>query len=270
MQVGAYRFGTDDFEYVYQKNLAAGHQTVDECLALYIPYKLKIVAALDADLNKLPAIADKWRQYRNQLTAKKLTDTLRRQNLLREAYDGLLLMAITDTMVWSKTARDTVGLMAFYRKNARAYRWERRMDATLYYCTDATVAERLRRMVHNKNVGAGQLPNGLFSFFCDADGPSPCLDTIRRMLPKDANTIADHVKWKKGCSKIVERNGKYVFLDVHAIRRPERKTFEEARGEALADFQDEMLDAWVKQLKKKYPVTIDSKLWADLKLKYAE
>jgi peptidyl-prolyl cis-trans isomerase SurA len=363
MQAGHYKFGTDDFEYVYRKNRMAGNQTLDECLALYIPYKLKIAAAKDAGLDTVSEIINEWTQYRNRLAVKYLEDnhnTGAEQHVLNElktkyhfvedsillknifrgdrdtktahkplfsfagqaytvadfeqyaagqvyhvstkqAYkqfvtcslldyesnrletgnkvfrettgeflDGLLLFAITDSVVWSKAARDSAGLKAFYKKNARSCKWDKRMNTTIYYCSSAKVAERLLRTVKNRNEGSGRLPDGLFTFFCDADEASPCLDTVRRVLPKGANTIADRIKWKKGCSKILEWNSKFVFLDVHAILHPARKTFEEARGEVLAGYRDELESKWVEQLKKKYPVTIDESVWADLKKKYAE
>ncbi|MDR1155942.1 MAG: peptidyl-prolyl cis-trans isomerase [Bacteroidales bacterium] len=496
MRAGSYRFIVDDFEYVYHKNRRSGNQTLDECLALYIPYKLKIAAAKDAGLDTLPGIAAEWMQYRDQLAAKYLADTIINQYLLREAYDrsryeikaayiqvnisgndtltafnrirkirqralagedfgelaadcsddpsakvnkgqlgwftvfrmdypfetmaystsvglvsvpvrtdteyrmikiidrrpsgqemsleeaktllkqkiarsdrmqigmetyaatlkpkyrftehavslenilrntknanlplfsfagqefrvadfekfvasqpartmteqaykqfvayslldyessrlesdnkifretagefldGLLLFALTDSVIWSKAAQDSTGLTAFYKKNARFYKWGKRMDATIYYCSGAKVAERLHRTVKNRNEGSGRLPDGLFTFFCDE--ATPCLDTVRRVLPKGANTIADRVKWKKGCSKILDWNGKFVFLDIHTLLRPARKTFKEARGEALSGYQDELESKWVERLKKKYPVTIDEKVWTDLKRKYAE
>ncbi len=363
MQAGPYKFDADDFEYVYHKNRMAGNQTLDECLALYIPYKLKVVAAKDAGLDTVSGIINEWTQYRDQLAIKYLADShnigaeqlvinrlktkyhfvedsILLKNIFRgnrdtkiahqplfsfagqvytvvdfeqyaarqvyhvsteQAYkqfvacvlldykskrlendskvfrettgeflDGLLMFAITDSVVWSKAARDSAGLMAFYKKNARSYKWDKRMSATIYYCSGAKVAERLHRTVKNKNEGSGRLPDGLFTFFCDTNDVNPCLDTICQVLPKGANTIADRVKWKKGCSKILEWNGKFVFLDVHAILRPARKNFEEARGKALAGYQDELERQWVEQLEKKYPVTIDEKVWADLKRKYAE
>ena len=238
----------------------AGRQTLDECMALYIPYKLKIVAAKDAGLDTLPDIIGEWTRYRHQFSGKQADD---------ELLDGLLLYAMTDSVVWSKAARDSAGLSAFYKKNARQFRWEKRMDATIFYCSDTKVAERLQRVVHNKNEGRGALPNGLFTFFCNANA-SPCVDTVRLTLPKGANTVADRVKWKKGCSKILELNGKFVFLDVHTILRPKRKTFEEARGQVIAEYQDELERKWVEQLKIQYSVTIDENVWADLKLKYAK
>jgi hypothetical protein len=262
MQVGSYSFDVTDFEFVYHQNRTAGRQTIDECMALYITCKLKIVAARDAGLDTLPEIIHEWTRCRDLVAAKGAVEN----HLL----DGLLLFAMTDSVVWSRATRDTVGLQAFYKKNARAFKWEKRMDATIYYCSDEKVADRLSRMVKNKNEGKGKLPNGLFTFFCGANGVSPCVDTVRLMLPKGANTVADRIKWKKGCSKILNVHDKYVFLDVHFILRPTRKTFEEARGIAVSEYQKELERQWIEQLKLKYPVMIDEMVWADLKKKYAE
>jgi len=265
LKIGNYQFDVDDFEYVYQKNQIAGKQTLDECLALYIPFKLKIAAAKSAGLDTLPEIINEWTHYRNQLAGQQTAD-----GIAGEILDGLLLYAMTDSVVWSKAARDSTGLKSFYKKNTRSFRWPKRMDATVYYCSDAKIAERLWTAVKNKNEGIARLPNGLFTFFCDPNGVSPCVDTVRYTLPKGANTVADRVNWKKGCSKILELNGKYVFLDVHAVLPPARKTFEEARGQVIAGYQDLLENRWVEQLKKQYHVTIDEKVWADLKKKYAK
>jgi len=262
LQVGAHSFSTDDFEYVYHKN----NQTLDECLALYIPYKLKIAAAKDAGLDTLSWIVNEWTRYRDQMATKYLMDAAIENYLL----DGLLVFAITDSAVWSKAARDSIGLKAFYKKRARTYKWKKRMDATIYYCSSEKIAERLNRAVKNKNESLVPLPNGLFTFFCEANDVSPCVDTVRRTLPKGANTVADRVKWEKGCTKILKWNNKFVFLDVHSILPPVRKTFEEARGETIAGYQDELERRWMEQLKKKYPVTIDQEVWTNLKKKYAE
>ncbi len=187
-----------------------------------------------------------------------------------EYYDGLLLFDIMEREIWSKAAQDTGGFAAFYTRNAKSYRWGKRMMATVYYCSDQQTAVRSHQAVHNRNVKAVRLPDDLFNFFCDKDGASPCVDTVRLILPWKENTVADQVKWKKGCSKILEWNGKFVFLDVHAILPPKRKTFEEARSEALADYQDELERQWIEQLKKEYPVTVDQVVWTDLKKKYAD
>ena len=265
MKMGNYSFNAEDFEYVYQKNLKAGKQTPDECLALYIPYKLKIAAAIDAGLDTLPAIINQWKHYRNLPSASPTTCEMD-----AELLDGLLLYAITDSVVWSKAALDSTGLKAFYKKNARNFRWEKRMKATAFYCSDPKIAGRVRTAVNNTNESHVRLPDGLFTFFCSAGGVSPCVDTAFMILPKGANTLADRVKWRKGCSKLLEWNGKSVFLNVHAILSPCSKTFEEARGQVLAAYQDELERKWVEELKRQYPVIIDENVWTNLKKKYEE
>ncbi len=397
MRAGPYEFGVSDFEHVYFKNNLNGKQRLDDCLSLYVPYKLKLIAAREAGLDTLPAITCEWTKYRDQLANKYLMDSIVSGNLLSEVYDrsryepkvahillmnddrlwvgidrfvaklkeryhftedtvllknlfcdrqytnygdrtlfsfagrnysmhdferfatsvgharkpsfttveqaydryvaqslleyendnlesnsgefrditdeylnGLLLFGISQREVWSKASQDSAGLADFYKKNAKSYRWEKRLDATVYYCSDQKVATRISLTVNNKNAGLGHLPNGLFTFFCNPDGVNPCVDTVRQVFPKGLKTIADQVKWKKGCSKILEWNGKFVFLDVHDILRPARKTFEEARAEAVADYQKVLEKQWVEQLKKTYPVAIDEVAWADLKKKYAK
>jgi len=212
-------------------------------------------------LDTLPDILNEWARYRHQFSTKQAAD---------ELLNGLLLYAMTDSVVWSKASRDSVGMSAFYKKNARQFRWGKRMDATIYYCSDAKVAERVRATVKNKNENMGRLPINLFTFFCDEHSISPCVDTVRFTLAKGANTVADRMKWRVGSSKILELNGKYVFLDVHTIHRQRRKTFEEARGQVIAGYHDELERKWVEQLKKQYPVSIDENVWAGLKMKYAE
>jgi hypothetical protein len=64
--------------------------------------------------------------------------------------------------------------------------------------------------------------------------------------------------------------GKFVFLDVHKLLRPRRKTFEEARPETVADYLALSGRRRIEQLKKEYPVTIDETAWANLKKKYAK
>ncbi len=192
------------------------------------------------------------------------------RNVADEYFEGLLLFEISERESGAKAARDSAGLADFYRKNAKSYRWKRRMVATVYTCADENTAKRAERTVNNKNVAGGRLPSDLYNFFCDPAGSGPCIDTVRLVLPKGAGTVADRVNRKKGCSKILNHAGKFVFLDVHEILRPRRKTFEEARPEAIADYRAVLESRWIEQLKRVYPVTIDETAWADLKKKYAK
>lgn len=257
LHIGQHAFSVTDFEYSYRKNSQHVRQPLDEGLAQYIRFKMKVIAARDAGLDSLPALIDKG--------------TTRRNSPVPADYmDGCLLFAITEREVFQKARADTAGQLDFYRRHAKAYRWEKRMVATLYRCSNQKTAIAVGKTINNRNLGNGRLPDGLFTFFCDRDGVNPCLDTVRMTLPKGANTIAKQIKWKKGVSKILEWNGKFVFLDVHSILRPARKTFEEARGTVVADYEAALEQEWVEALIKKYPVEIDKNSWVAIKKKYGE
>jgi len=45
---------------------------------------------------------------------------------------------------------------------------------------------------------------------------------------------------------------------------PGIKTFEEARGAVINDYQQQLEDNWIKSLKKKYPVVIHQANWKKL------
>ena len=58
-----------EFEYSYNKNNSEGvidKKTVDEYVDLFINYKLKVAAALDAKLDTLTSFKDEFAMYRDQ------------------------------------------------------------------------------------------------------------------------------------------------------------------------------------------------------------
>ncbi|MBP5507598.1 MAG: peptidylprolyl isomerase, partial [Prevotella sp.] len=76
-----------EFEYSYNKNNSEGvidKKTVDEYVDLFINYKLKVAAALDAHLDTLVSFQNEFAQYRDQqIRPTFITD----QDVEREARD---------------------------------------------------------------------------------------------------------------------------------------------------------------------------------------
>jgi peptidyl-prolyl cis-trans isomerase SurA len=70
------------------------------------------------------------------------------------------------------------------------------------------------------------------------------------------------VKKEEGLYKATESDVEdlIVFVKIKEILPPEQKTFEQARGLVTADYQDYLEKEWIKQLKEKYPVTINEKV----------
>ena len=69
MTINGQPVARSEFEYSYNKNNAEGvidKKTVDEYVDLFINYKLKVAAALDARLDTMASFKTEFAQYRDQ------------------------------------------------------------------------------------------------------------------------------------------------------------------------------------------------------------
>ena len=67
--------------------------------------------------------------------------------LMQEYRDGILLFDLTDKKVWSKAVSDTTGLAEFYEENKDQYMWNNRVEADIYTCKDAAMAQKVRKLL---------------------------------------------------------------------------------------------------------------------------
>ncbi|MBL0340497.1 MAG: hypothetical protein IPP71_05980 [Bacteroidetes bacterium] len=74
---------------------------------------------------------------------------------------------------------------------------------------------------------------------------------------KGENEIIDAITWQKGLSADMNKNNSVVFVDVINILEATPKTLEEAKGIITADYQNYLEKEWIKQLRTKYPVSVN-------------
>ncbi|MBO5187178.1 MAG: peptidylprolyl isomerase [Prevotella sp.] len=120
MTINGQPVSRSEFEYSYNKNNTGGvidKKTVDEYVDLFINYKLKVAAALDARLDTLTSFKKEFAQYRDQQVrptlitnddvereAKKIYDTTK-ANI---GEDGLILPAHIFLMVGQKAPQEDI------------------------------------------------------------------------------------------------------------------------------------------------------------------
>ena len=81
-----------EFEYNYNKNNSEGvldKKTVEEYVDLFINYKLKVEAALDAKLDTLSSFRKEFRAYRDQQIQPLLVPQTRMEEECRKYYDRM-------------------------------------------------------------------------------------------------------------------------------------------------------------------------------------
>ena len=70
------------------------------------------------------------------------------------------------------------------------------------------------------------------------------------------NEYLDVMPWTIG-EISSENKGRQIFVNIQKVEEPRPKTFREARGQVIADYQKTLFDAWMNQMKSKYPVIVN-------------
>lgn len=86
------------------------------------------------------------------------------------------------------------------------------------------------------------------------------LNVTEGLFQKDENKTIDQLKdWKKG-TYTVEYNNRLNYIVVDDIEAPREKTFDEARGAVISDYQNYLEKEWIDSMKAKNPVSVDETL----------
>ena len=173
---------------------------------------------------------------------------------MKELKEGNLFFDIMMREVWSKAQSDTAGQQAFYKQNANRYKWNYSADAAIFYCGDDATAKSFRDiLLKDKSKWREALEN--FSDKITADSARVEITKIpgAQKTTAKAGTITPLVKNK-------DDNSSSFALIFNIYPLPGQKTFADARGDVISDFQDSIDKKWIAELKKKYPVKLNEEV----------
>ena len=170
---------------------------------------------------------------------------------LKEFKDGNLLFEIMQRKVWDKAAADSVGLKKFYEAHKDKYWWEPSADAIIFTCSNERVADQMKQAIRKSLIGWRRLPdssNGM------AQADSGRFE-ITQLPPADQGSL------QEGDFSSMNRNANdNSVIFAYIIRKyPNRmpRSYEQARGLAINDYQVFLEDQWITELRKKYPVKVN-------------
>jgi peptidyl-prolyl cis-trans isomerase SurA len=176
---------------------------------------------------------------------------------MNEYSDGILLFNLTDQKVWSKAIKDTAGAKEFYEKNKEKFLWDERLDASVYTCRNEKIAEQVKKLL-KKNKSDKEILAELNK------------DTVinvtaeSKLFLKGDNAMLDATGWTPGITNNQKVKDKIVFANIRKVMKPTPKSYQEARGLVAGEYQQWLEKTWIDSLKKKYPVTIDQKVFDSL------
>ena len=170
---------------------------------------------------------------------------------MKELKDGNLFFDIMMKEVWSTAQSDTGGQRNFYDQNKAKYKWNYSADAVIFYCGDEATAKTVRDLlVKDKSKWKEVLES--YSDKLTSDSARFEITKIpgAQKATAKAGTVTNIVKNKEDNSSSFA-----VIFKIYPL--PGQKTFEDARGDVVSDYQDSLDKKWIVELKKKYPVKIN-------------
>jgi peptidyl-prolyl cis-trans isomerase SurA len=175
--------------------------------------------------------------------------------LLKEYHDGILLFNITNDLVWQKAQVDTLGLNTFYMQTKK-YQWNERITVNIYKYTDSTFTAKLPLLIKKqlkKNKGLEIVLQSL----CPNDSLA-CVSLETKTFERGQDAMADKLSWEKGTYTIEhDQQWNYLYYIVDTKGMQDKK-LSEARGLYIADYQAYLESEWIKQLRAKYDVMINT------------
>lgn len=82
------------------------------------------------------------------------------------------------------------------------------------------------------------------------------LTAEQHYFKKGENEYIDTVPWTVGEAG-AEVKGRQIWVNIEKVEEPRQKTFREARGQVIREYQESLLNSWIEQMKVKFPVVIN-------------
>lgn len=182
--------------------------------------------------------------------------------ILQEYHDGILLFDLMDQKVWTKAVEDTTGLEAFFKKHRDDYMWDERMKGVIVSADSTADLEKLLK--RSSRIAKGRWDQEkLNKKFCENDTVQ-CITLEEFLVEEGRNTHVDAMNGNPGTGQVYKENGRNNFVILKKIVAPTRKALDETRGQVTSDYQDYLEKEWIKELRNKYEINVNSSLLSQI------
>jgi peptidyl-prolyl cis-trans isomerase SurA len=199
-----------------------------------------------------------WNDYLTFATQEYYKENLEQHNpefkaQIEEFRDGNLFFEIMQRKVWGSGERDTAGLEKYYRQHTNKYVWSKSADAIMFYVNDSITAKALKSEIEREPLQWKTL-SGAF-------GEKVAVDSNRfelEQIPLGLHTVLNSGKITSLLVNTTDNTASFAYiLKMHTAGGI--KSFTEAKGAVMNDYQAQIEKNWLTELKRKYPVSINQK-----------
>ena len=176
---------------------------------------------------------------------------------MQEFKEGNMLFEIMERKVWNKASNDSIGLKKYYDLHQGKYRWDSSAAVILFNCSDTTIAkeaiEALNngkgwRQVTDQSGGKIQSDSGRY-------------ELAQLQLPIDKKIAAGFIS-----SPVLnsgDNTSSFVKL-LQLLPANQQRSFSEARGLVINEYQNYLEEQWIDELKKRYPITVNEAVFQSM------
>jgi peptidyl-prolyl cis-trans isomerase SurA len=170
---------------------------------------------------------------------------------MKEFKEGNLLFEVMQRNVWDKAANDSVGLKQYFDSHRNNYWWENSVTGILFTAAnDKTANDALPKL--QSKISDWRSITETYEGNVIAD--SGRFETVQLAL------TTDYKFSPKTFTPIIKNSSdttvSFAYIMEYFPQRSQR-SFEEARGYVINDYQIFLEQQWIAQLKKKYPIKVN-------------
>lgn len=177
---------------------------------------------------------------------------------LNEVREGNLFFDIMQREIWSPSQTDSAALLRYYEQHRSKYKWNKSVDAIIFQAPDTSTA---RLIIQDINKTPMQW-NLIVDYYKDRIA----VDSGRFEITEIPNGITTQVKAgaiTKPLINNVDNSASFAYI-IRVYDQSAQRSFSEAKGLVISDYQQELEKKWIEELRKKYPVKINEKALAGL------
>lgn len=174
--------------------------------------------------------------------------------LINEYEEGLLLFEIMEEKVWRKSVLDSVGLQRFYQSNIKDYHIGERLDCLCINSPSAEVKQQLSAIIippDSLNMAAEYIAKQL------DETKSPELKIAKRTLL--ASDFSNFEAVKNAAGQWFEPNSLDAYCLIQNTLPEGPQPLNEIKGIVMSDYQEELDEQWVKDLRSSVKIKVDKK-----------
>ncbi len=174
-----------------------------------------------------------------------------------EFKDGNVLFEIMERNIWGKAANDIPGLQKYYNEHKNKFVWAASADAIIINSSAKSIAENARAAVIDGKDWKKIAEEGANNIQADSGRFELTQMPVVITTSIPAGTVTQIV--------INPADGNAVFAKlVRQYSANLQRSFEEARGLVINDYQNILENKWIDELKKKYPIKINEAVFQSL------